>query len=142
MKRLLILTSILLISSPLFGQSINNYLKTKMTEMLSFISKNCGKIEGIHPSQDPCNYNLKIRLPKIEIKSAEEIKSIGNYSFYFQAMYLYSKETLLIDDTIFDQDNPKTWENKSSLGLIMHELYHHLQHVNDDLYKKYKCDSI
>ena len=109
--------------------------------MLSFISKNCGKIEGIHPSQDPCNYNLKIRLPKIEIKSAEEIKSIGNYSFYFQAMYLYAKETLLIDDTIFDQDNPKTWENKSSLGLIMHELYHHLQHVNDDLYKKYKCHS-
>ena len=109
--------------------------------MLSFISKNCGKIEGIHPSQDPCNYNLKIRLPKIEIKSAEEIKSIGNYSFYFEAMYLYAKETLLIDDTIFDQDNPKTWENKSSLGLIMHELYHHLQHVNDDLYKKYKCHS-
>ena len=141
MKRLLILTSILLLSSPLFGQSINNYLKTKMTEMLSFISKNCGKIEGIHPSQDPCNYNLKIRLPKIEIKSAEEIKSIGNYSFYFEAMYLYAKETLLIDDTIFDQDNPKTWENKSSLGLIMHELYHHLQHVNDDLYKKYKCHS-
>ena len=110
-----------------------------MTEMLSFISKNCGKIEGIHPSQDPCNYNLKIRLPKIEIKSAEEIKSIGNYSFYFQAMYQYAKETILIDDKYFDQDNPKTWENK--LGLIMHELYHHIQHVNDDLYKNYKCHS-
>ena len=107
--------------------------------MLSFISKNCGKIEGIHPSQDPCNYNLKIRLPKIEIKSAEEIKSIGNYSFYFQAMYQYAKETILIDDKYFDQDNPKTWENK--LGLIMHELYHHIQHVNDDLYKNYKCHS-
>ena len=120
-------------------QSINNYLKTKMNEMLSFISKNCGKIEGIHPSQDPCNYNLKIRLPKIEIKSAEEIKSIGNYSFYFQAMYQYAKETILIDDKYFDQDNPKTWENK--LGLIMHELYHHIQHVNDDLYKNYKCHS-
>ncbi len=107
--------------------------------MLFFISTNCGKIEGIHPSQDPCNYNLKIRLPKIEIKSAEEIKSIGNYSFYFEAMYQYAKETILIDDKTFDQDNPKTWENK--LSLIMHELYHHIQHVNDDLYKNYKCHS-
>ena len=62
--------------------------------MLFFISTNCGKIEGIHPSQDPCNYNLKIRLPKIEIKSAEELKSIGNYSFSFEAIYEYAKETI------------------------------------------------
>ena len=41
-----------------------------MVEMLSFVSKNCGKIDGIHPSHDPCNYNFKIRLPKVEIKSA------------------------------------------------------------------------
>ena len=140
MKHLLILISILLLSSPVIGQSLNSFLKTKITEMLLFISTNCGKIEGIHPSQNPCNYNLKIRLPKVEIKSAEELKSIGNYSFYFEAMYQYAKETIYIDEKIFDQDNPKTWEIKSNLGLIMHELYHHIQHVNDDM-RQYKCHS-
>ncbi len=66
MKHILIILSFLLLSSPVIGQSLNSFLKTKITEMLLFISTNCGKIEGIHPSQDPCNYNLKIRLPKVE----------------------------------------------------------------------------
>ncbi len=45
--------------------------ETEMREMLNFISTNCGKIEGIHSDHDPCNYNYKIRLPKIEFKSQD-----------------------------------------------------------------------
>ena len=102
MKHILIILSILLLSSPLFGKSLNGFFETKMVEMLSFLSKNCGEIDGIHPNHDPCNYNFKIRLPKVEIKSAEELKLIGNHSFSFEAIYQYAKETIYIDEKILD----------------------------------------
>ena len=101
--------------------------------MLSFVSKNCGKIDGIHPNHDPCNYNFKIRLPKVEIKSAEYIQSEANRSFGVYAIYKSDKETIYL---------PKTWrKNKNSdLGVLMHELYHHVQHINGDS-GDYICNS-
>ena len=133
MKHLLILISFLLLSSPLFGQSLNGFFETKMVEMLSFVSKNCGKIDGIHPNHDPCNYNFKIRLPKVEIKSAEYIQAEVNVPYDFKAVYNSAKETIYLR---------KTWrKNKNSdLGLLMHELYHHLQHLNGDSGKD-KCSA-
>jgi len=105
-----------------------------MIEMLSFVSKNCGKIDGIHPSHEPCNYNFKIRLPKVEIKSAEYIQAEVNVPYDFKAVYKSAKETIYLR---------KTWrKNKNSdLGLLMHELYHHLQHLNGDSAGKGTCNS-
>ena len=120
MKHLLIILSFLLLSSPVIGQSLNGIFETKMVEMLSFLSKNCGKIDGIHPNHDPCNYNFKIRLPKVEIKSAEYIESVRKGAY---ALYKRDTETIYL---------PKTWrKNKNiDLGVLMHELYHHVQHIN------------
>ena len=67
--------------------------------MLSFVSKNCGKIDGIHPGHDPCNYNFKIRLPKVEIKSAEYIQAEGNRPYEFSVLYRSAKETIYIAKT-------------------------------------------
>ena len=96
MKQLLIILSILLLSSPVIGQSLNGIFETKMVEMLSFLSKNCGKIDGIHPNHDPCNYNFKIRLPKVEKKSAEFIQSEGNGAY---ALYKRDTETIYLRKT-------------------------------------------
>lgn len=103
----------------MFGQSLNGFFETKMVEMLSSVSKNCGKIDGIHPNHDPCNYNFKIRLLKVEIKSAEYIQAEANVTNYPYAIYKSDKETIYL---------PKTWrKNKNSdLGVLMHELYHHV----------------
>jgi len=124
-KHLLILISFLLLSSPVVCQSLNGFFETKMVEMLSFVSKNCGKIDGIHPNHDPCNYNFKIRLPKVEIKSAEYIQAEANVPYDISAIYKSDKETIYL---------PRTWrKNKiSDLGVLMHELYHHVQHLNGD----------
>jgi len=67
-----------------------------MVEMLSFLSKNCGKIDGIHPNHDPCNYNFKIRLPKVVKKSAEYIKSEGKDAY---AIYKSDTETIYLRKT-------------------------------------------
>ena len=116
MKHLLILISFLLLSSPLFGQSLNGFFETKMVEMLSFVSKNCGKIDGIHPSHDPCNYNFKIRLPKVEIKSAEYIQAEANVPYDISAIYKSDKEPIFL---------AKTWEknNNSHLGLLGRKIF-------------------
>ena len=124
MRHILIIftISLLLLTSPLFGQSLNGFFETKMVEMLSFLTKNCGEIDGIHPYHDPCNYNFKIRLPKVEKKSVEYINSEGKGAY---AIYKRDTETIYLR---------KTWrKNKNSdLGVLIHELYHHVQHINGD----------
>ena len=100
MRHILIILSFLLLSSPVIGQSLNDIFETKMVEMLSFLSKNCGKIDGIHPSHDTCNYNFKIRLPKVEKKSADYIKSEGKGAY---ALYKRNTETIYLR---------KTWRKK------------------------------
>ena len=54
--------SLLLLTSPLFGQSLNGFFETKMVEMLSFLSKNCGKIDGIHPNPSQSD-SLQVKSP-------------------------------------------------------------------------------
>lgn len=95
-------------------------LETEMREMLSFISANCEKIEGIHPNHDPCNYNYKIRLPAIEFKSKDEITSEGLATYNVEGLYFNDEETIYLPDKKSPQD----------LTLLIHELYHHVQNLN------------
>ena len=96
MKHLLILLSILLLSSPVVCQSLNGFFETKMREMLSFISINCGKIEGIHPEHDPCSYNYKIRLPAIKSLSEENMTKDGRATFQVDGLYFPDEETIYL----------------------------------------------
>ena len=95
-------------------------LETEMREMLSFISTNCRKIEGIHSEHDPCNYNYKIRLPSIELKSEEEITAEGLATYKVEGLYFNDEETIYLPNKKTPQD----------LTLLIHELYHHVQNLN------------
>ena len=101
----------------------------KMNEMLSFLSENCGNIPGIHTAHNPCKYNYKIKLPKILKVSSQDIAKRGGS--YGVALYIMPGEQILIPDN-FDQ------YNSHALGLLMHELYHHVQYLNGE-FKRTKC---
>ena len=108
-----------------------------MVEMLSFLEKNCDKIDNIvhgkvihpeqriHPNHDLCNYNFKIPLPKIVIKPLKELKASTNISYYFAALYSANSGEILLSK-----------ESKGYnliLGLVVHELFHYIQDLNGDL---------
>jgi len=102
------------------NKSSASFYETEMREMFSFISINCGKIEGIHPKHDPCNYNYKIRLPSIELKSEEEITAEGLATYKVEGLYFNDEETIYLPNKKTPQD----------LTLLIHELYHHVQNLN------------
>ena len=72
-KHLLIIFSILLLSSPLFGQSSKKIdLSLLAKELMSWMMVNCN-VPGVHPEHNFCNLNWNHPVPEIKILPRKQL---------------------------------------------------------------------
>jgi len=142
MKHSLIILSILLLTSPLFGQSTKKIdLSLLAKELMLWMQANCN-VPDVHPSHNFCNMDFNFPVPKIILMSPSQLvrkfkgsnsKSIPRGAEKFLRGF-YSTN----DDQIFlvhyDDELINLMGNDYSIieyqSIVLHELTHYAQHKN------------
>ena len=130
-KHLLILLSILLLSSPVIGQSSKKVdLSLLAKELMLWMQTNCN-VSGVHPEHNFCNLNWNHPFPEITILPQKELSRqfrINNGTVpdgnddAIRGFYLPSTNKIYVKD----QDYSKIIYQSD----IIHELIHYIQEKN------------